>query len=329
VTSPKPLVLCGSRHFLLATASLLAFIAGGYSSTPTARADEPTAVLNVWPDKPPGEPATSAEPEQDLTKPTDRLIAGARIIKLGHVTTPQMHVYLPAAERSNGTAVVICPGGGFNILAWDLEGTEVAQWLNSLGVAAVVLKYRVPKPTSGPPWQAAVQDAQRAMSLTRSKASDWGIDPQKIGILGFSAGGLTAGHVAVENDKRAYEPIDEADKVPYRPDFAVLIYAGGLIDDKTDQLKPEFVVTKLTPPVFFAHAADDKARCENSVQLFLALNKAGVPSELHVYDAGGHGYGLRFNSQFPVTTWSKRCEEWLMRRGLVKLLPAQAPAPGA
>jgi acetyl esterase/lipase len=277
---------------------------------------QPTSELNLWPVKPPGE-LLKVGPEKDLTKAEDELIAGRRIIKLGNVTKPQIHVFLAPKEKRNGTAVVICPGGGFHILAWDLEGTEVAEWLNSLGVSAIVLKYRVPSRQKDVDWLSAVQDAQRAMSITRSKAKDWGINPDRIGILGFSAGGFTASHVTTQT-KRLYEGADDVDKVSFRPDFAIAIYPGGMIDDKTRELKKDFAVTKETPPMFFAHAFDDPVSCESSVQLFLALKKAGVASELHVYDAGGHGYGMRAQADFPVTTWPKRCEEWLGRRGWLK-----------
>jgi acetyl esterase/lipase len=195
-----------------------------------------------------------------------------------------------------------------------LEGTEVAQWLNAQGVTALVLKYRVPRRPENPSLM-AVQDAERALSLARSKADTWGFAPDRLGVLGFSAGGFTAAHVAVAHKKRSYEPSDEIDKISFRPDFGVIVYAGGLIDDKTGELKPEFAVTKETPPLFFAHAVDDGVKCENSVQLFLALKQAGVPSELHIYDAGGHGYGLRADAKFPVTTWPQRCEEWMHRNG--------------
>jgi acetyl esterase/lipase len=285
--------------------------------TQSASAAEPIEVLNIWPNSPPGE-LLKLDAEKDLTKDKDRLIGGRRIIKLGNVAIPQIHVFQPPKEKRNGTAVVICPGGGFNILAWDLEGTEVAEWLNSIGVTAVVLKYRVPSKQGDSRWLSAVQDAQRAMSLTRSKAKEWGIAPDRIGVLGFSAGGFTAGHVAVQHDKRLYEAVDDVDKVSFRPDFAVLVYPGMFIDDKSKELKPEFKATKETPPLFFVHAEDDGLSCENSIQLYLSLKKAGVPGELHIYDVGGHGYGLRPVAEAPVTSWPKRCEDWLGRRGLLK-----------
>ncbi|MBI3877704.1 MAG: alpha/beta hydrolase [Verrucomicrobia bacterium] len=281
------------------------------------RAAEPNHVLNLWTDKPPGEPMNVGA-EQDFTKPTDRLIAGRRIIKLGNVATPQAHVFLPPKEKRNGTAVVICPGGGFSILAWDLEGTEVADWLNSIGVTAFVVKYRVPTAKQSPSWLAPVQDAQRTVSLARGKAAEWGLDAKRIGVLGFSAGGATAGLTMIKNGERQYAAADDTDKLSCRPDFAVLVYPAYFVDDKTGQLKSDIVITKETPPAFFVHAANDPIKVDNSVQLFLAMKKAGVSSELHVYDAGGHGYGLRPVAEFPVTTWPKPCEVWMRRNGLLK-----------
>jgi acetyl esterase/lipase len=287
------------------------------ASTREAPAAEPAAVLDLWPEKPPGE-ARDIGPEQDFTKPEDKLIAGRKIIKLGNVSVPQMHVYLPPKERRNGAAAVVCPGGGFQILAWDLEGTEAAEWLNSLGVAAIVLKYRVPKASQDAPWSAAVQDAQRAMSIARGKAAEWDIDPDRLGVLGFSAGGLTAARLAAQHDQRAYDAADEFDRAPFRPAFAVLIYPGGMLDDKSGALKSDFTIGEATPPTFIVHAEDDPVSCENSVQLFSALKKAGVRSELHIYDAGGHGYGLRPLKAFPVTAWPTACESWLARGGWLK-----------
>lgn len=281
-----------------------------------AQARDPDVVINLWPGNPPGSPIKTG-PEQDFTKPEDRLIAGRKIIKLGNVATPQAHVFLPPQEKRNGTSVVICPGGGFSILAWDLEGTEVAEWLNTLGVTGIVVKYRVPTRDQNPPWLMPVEDAQRAISLARNRASEWGLAADRVGILGFSAGGATAALTAVKNGERIYPAADQTDSFGCRPDFAALIYPGGLIDEKTGQLRESVVVTKEMPPMFFAHAQDDRAVVENSVLLFLALKKAGVPSELHVYDAGGHGYGLREVPDFPVTTWHIRCGDWLKRRGLL------------
>lgn len=272
--------------------------------------------LNVWPGKPPGE--TKELPmEADQTKPQDRLIAGRRIIKLGNVSTPQLAVYRPAKNKDTGAAVVICPGGGHHILAYDLEGTEVAEWLNELGVTGIVLKYRVPFRDPEKRWFAAVQDGQRAMSLVRSKATEWQLDPKRIGLLGFSAGGQVAGLVSIF-EQRQYEPLDDVDKIPYRPDFSVLIYPGGLSDGTQPKLRDEVQVTKQSPPMFFVHAYDDGVSVFNTLLLAGELKKVGVPAEVHVYATGGHGYGLRHVDGQPVTDWPKPCEAWLRTTGILK-----------
>ena len=272
-------------------------------------------VIDLWPGEIPGPPSKADGPEQDRTKPEDRLIAGKRIIKLGNVSKPQMHVFLPEADDANGGAVVICPGGGFHILAWDLEGTEVAQWLNELGFAAIVLKYRVPTGHHGDPgkWKGPVIDAQRALSITRSHADDWKLDPERIGILGFSAGGETAARTALAGGKRLYEATSDRDDASCAADFALLIYPGGLVN-KEGELKEEIDVSDETPPMFFAHAADDRVTCLSSVALFTALKKNNVPAELHIYAAGGHGYGLR-PTEMPVTRWPDRAAAWLTNQG--------------
>ncbi|QDV40788.1 Acetylxylan esterase precursor [Stieleria neptunia] len=297
-------------------ACLIALIAASaFPSLPHVAAGDPI-VMNVWPDKPPGETQTLPE-EADQTKPVDRLIAGRRIIKLGNVSTPQIAVYQPPAEHRNGTAVVICPGGGHHILAYDLEGTEVAEWLNTLGVTAVVLKYRVPARDADRRWRAAVQDAQRAMSLVRSHAEAWKIDPDRIGICGFSAGGETAGLTAIFQEDRTYEAVDKIDQVSIRPDFALLIYAAGMVEKGTTQLHDYIKVNQDTPPMFFAHAFDDRVSVHNCLTLAGALKEAGVPAELHVYATGGHGYGLRVTDQ-PVTRWPEQAASWLKT---MKLIP--------
>ena len=273
--------------------------------------------LDVWPGKPPGE-TKGLPPEADQTKPQDRLIAGRRIIKLGNVSTPQLAVYRPAKDKDTGAAVVICPGGGHHILAYDLEGTEVAEWLNEIGITGIVLKYRVPFRDPEKRWLAAVQDAQRAMSLVRSKASEWKLDPKRIGILGFSAGGQVAGLASIFDEKRQYEPLDDVDKVACRPDFAVLIYPGGLEVPGQPKLRDEVQVTKQSPPMFFVHAFDDGVTALNTLLLATELKKVGVPAEVHVYATGGHGYGLRHVDGHPVTDWPKPCEAWLKTTGVIK-----------
>lgn len=279
-------------------------------------------VFQLWPGAPPGPPAKAEGAERDLTKPDDKLIAGRTIIKLGHVSTPEMHVYLPDKTKANGGAVLVCPGGGFSILAWDLEGTEVAEWLNSLGFAAIVVKYRVPTREHGDtlneqgnaPQKAVgpVMDAQRAMSLTRSKATEWSLDPQRIGIIGFSAGGETAGLTAVLRDERLYPKVDAADEQSCAPNFALPIYPGGFYDKATAGLMPYLQITKNTQPMFFAMAQDDHVNSLNCTALYTALTQAKVPAELHLFTSGGHGYGLRATDE-PVTRWPELAAIWLRR----------------
>jgi acetyl esterase/lipase len=274
-------------------------------------------ILNIWPGKPPGE-TKELPPEIDLTKDTDKLIAGKRIIKLGNVSTPQIAVYKPEKSKDTGASVIICPGGGHHILAYDLEGTEVAEWLNTIGVTGIVLKYRVPFRDPEKRWGAAVADAQRTVSLVRSKAAEWNLDPKRIGICGFSAGGETAGLTSLFLEERQYTAADDVDKVSCKPDFAILIYPGGFDTKGQAQIRVKDKVTKDTPPMFLIHAFDDPVTANNSLALAVELKKVGVPTELHIYDAGGHGYGLRLVNTLPITTWPKRCEEWMQRRGLLK-----------
>lgn len=273
-------------------------------------------VLNVWPGTPPGETKT-LPPEADQTKDTDKPVGGQRIIKLGNVSTPTLAVFRPAKEIDTGAAVVICPGGGFSILAYDLEGTEVAAWLNSIGVTGIVLKYRVPARDPAQRWLAPVQDAQRALGLVRANATAWGLDAKRIGILGFSAGGVTAAYAALLGEERKYAALDAADTQPCRPDFALLIYTGGFVDRGQTEFKSPVPLPRNPPPMFFVHAFDDGVPVQNTLLLAAEVKKLGGSAEVHVYDAGGHGYGLRPVPELPVTTWPARATEWLARRGLL------------
>jgi acetyl esterase/lipase len=273
------------------------------------RAQQPT--LDVWPAMPPGDTG-EVGPEKLLdTKPGER-----QVKRLTNVTRPTITVYRAPRERDTHAAVLICPGGRYNILAMDLEGEEVAAWLNSIGVTGIVLKYRVPRRKDQPPHQLPLMDAQRAMSLVRAHAKEWDLRPDRIGILGFSAGGHLAAATATNFDRRTYQPMDDVDKLSARPDFTVLIYPAYLTVKGKDQLAPEIRVTKESPPTFFAHAGDDGVSPENSIAMCLALKRAGVPAELHVYGNGGHGFGLRPTTS-PATTWPARCEEWLRTRGIL------------
>lgn len=279
--------------------------------TQIGRCDEPT-VIPVWPKSAPGETADLGPEVVQPNKPGEN----PPVTRLTNVSHPTLTVMLPAKEKRNGTAVVICPGGGYNILAWNKEGLEVAEWFNSIGVSAFVLKYRTPTSKREVPWLAPAQDAQRAIRVVRSRAAEWGLKSDRIGLLGFSAGGSAAANAALKSEAELYEGADAADEASCRPDFVALIYPAYLVDTK-GQLKADLSVTKATPPMFLAHAFNDGITCENSVQLFLALKKAGVASELHVYSAGGHGFGLRASGDV-VSSWPKRCEDWLRSRGLLE-----------
>ena len=272
-------------------------------------AGEKHLTFDVWPGDVPGEEGDVDE-EKALEPRGDR-----PIIRLTNVTKPTITLYKPPKQKDTGAAILICPGGGYSILAMDLEGTEVAEWLNSFGVTGILLKYRVPRRKDRPKHLAPLQDAQRAMSIARKHADEWGIDANRIGILGFSAGGHLSASASTNFDSRQYEPIDEVDKISCRPDFAVLLYPAYLTEG--DALAPEIRVTAQTPPIFFAHAADDRIGPENSITMFLALKQAKVAAELHVYASGGHGFGLR-PTDSPCSTWPKRCEQWMKSQGLLE-----------
>jgi acetyl esterase/lipase len=271
--------------------------------------------IRLWPGAAPGDKGGLGE-EKDTTKPSDNLVAGKPVIRIGDVSVPTITVYPAPSDRNTGTAVVVCPGGGYNILAMDLEGTEVCEWLNSIGVTGILLKYRVPAREGGPRHAAPLQDVQRAMGIVRSRAKEWAIDPGRIGVLGFSAGGHLCAALSAAAGGRTYPRVDEADDASCLPDFQVLIYPGGLVPHGSDALAPEVAVTSATPPTFLAMAQDDPVRVENVLAYSVALQKAKVPMELHVYPTGGHGYGLRPARDF-VTTWPARAADWMRSRGLL------------
>lgn len=302
---------------ILTGAAALSLVATAAAQTAGAAAEAGRAgeTFAVWPGPPPGA-SVDLPPEADTTTEAGDLVAGRRVIRLGNVSTPTVTVYRPPAALATGTGVVICPGGGHRILAMDLEGSEVAEWLNSLGVTAFVLKYRVPsRPGREHRWEAAVEDAQRAMSVVRTRAAEFGVDPTRLGILGFSAGGETAGLTAFL-DGRQYAPVDAADGASFRPDFVLLAYAAGMATQDGTALRDYVTITPQSPPTFIIQAQDDFVPVQNALRLGLALKEQQVPFELHVYAEGGHGYGLRETAQ-PVTTWHHRAAAWMKMRGLL------------
>ena len=245
---------------------------------------------------------------------------------------PSITVYLPAAEKANGAAIVVCPGGGYGALAMDHEGKQVAEWLNANGVAAFVLRYRI-APYRHP---APIRDAQRAIRTVRTRAAEWKVDPNKIGILGFSAGGHLTSTAATHFDKGNKDAADPIDRASCRPDFAVLVYPvisftteythkgsmGNLLGFDADEeliesLSNEKQVTPETPPTFLVHTNEDTGvPPENSVLFYLALRKAKVPAEMHIYEKGRHGLGLG-TSDMPLSTWPQHCITWLRGRGMI------------
>ena len=292
----------------------------------SARPDDPP-VLPVWPKRDPGT-LESEEKVKEIGK-------DSRFIS--NVKWPTMTVYRPEAAKASGAAVVICPGGGYGGVAVDLEGHSVAKWLNTLGVAGVVLKYRMPRPAeSKDELPYPLQDAQRAIRTVRARAAEWKIDPAKVGILGFSAGGHLASTAATHFDAGRADAEDPLDRPGCRPDFAILVYpVVSLVEPFThkgsrdallgkgaerallEKYSNELQVTAQTPPTFLIHAKDDPVKVENSLAFAEALKKAGVPHRLQLYDKGGHGFGLGVRGG-DVAQWPVRCAEWMKE---LKLAP--------
>lgn len=289
---------------------LAAIFIGG---TAACLADESPEIA-IWPNGlPPGsvqmDAATIEKLKSELTEE-----------RIKYVDSPTLTVFPASKESANGCAVIICPGGAYNILAWPKEGLEVAEWFNSIGVTAFVLKYRVPRRIPDRIHWEPMQDVQRAIRVVRSGADKWSIDPTRIGTLGFSAGGHLTVMSGVQYSTKCYNNVDAADDLSCRPDFICPIYAaylGNNYNDKVAELGDLITVTKDTPPVFMAVTWDDSMRGAQSALLFARLRENGVPAELHAYSKGGHGYGIR-PSDNPVSSWNTRLAEWLKSQGLLK-----------
>jgi len=315
----------------------LLLTAGGGFAGPNAHADQwhPPAgskQVPLWPGTPPDAVPTIG-PEDVI--PSDNLVAGKPWHSVRNVSNPTFTIFSPPEDKNTGVAVIVFPGGGYKELAIDLEGTEVCDWLTNRGITGVLLKYRVPN--SGCHWDSeekqhktpkvwtALQDAQRAIGFVRKDAAKWGINPAKIGVLGFSAGGNLVAMISGHFSKRLYPPIDAADEISCRPDFAVAIYPGHMSITHTNisrygdtKLNPDLNFNKQSPPTFLLHAKDDTVNVVAYSQLYEAvLKELGVPVETHLFEKGGHAFGLR-QTELPITCWPPLVEKWLRKIGMIE-----------
>jgi acetyl esterase/lipase len=254
-------------------------------------------IIYLWPGKVPGELKEKQPPVIDTSK-------NDKILRFDEVTNPAIEVFLPDKAIKSGSAVIVCPGGGYNILAYDLEGTEIAGWLNKLGFTAFVLQYRIPDKKGG-----ALQDVQRAMRIVRNNPQKWNIDPEKIGVMGFSAGGSLSARASTLFNKKTYPPVDKSDSLSCRPSFTMLIYPAYLDQGPGLTLTPELELSKDVPPIFIFQTADDPYG-NSALVMAGALRNAKLPVELHFLSTGGHGYGLR-PGKVAAETWPLLAEKWL------------------
>ena len=306
-----------------ATLFAVALCVASVAAPPEAPLPEPT-VVRVWPGVAAGDLPEAIGPERWRDpRPGDKWQKWVT-----NVTVPTLTVYPAPAATATGAAAIICPGGGYHDLMWDLEGEEVAAWLNSIGVTGIILKYRCPRRPGDPlgvPAPGPLKDSQRAVSLVRSRAAEWKLDPNRIGMIGFSAGAHLVGSTATNFGHRSYDRVDAVDEVSCRPDFGIMAYSGYFWQLDKKQLTPTVRVLKDAPPLFFVHASDDPVRgaeVQNSLQFYLALREVGALPELHLFDRGGHGFGVRQDGN-PCQSWIKSCASWLERHGMLK-----RPAPG-
>lgn len=296
------MILCHTSLSVLAASTLFQAASGS--------TDGIIGPISLWPGKAPG--MTGDEPPEEEPE------RGDGIRRVTDVSEPAITVYRSAEDKNTGTAVVVCPGGGYNILAIEHEGTRVCEWLATLGVTGVLLKYRVPAGAKGDANRPPLQDAQRALSLVRTRADEWGINGEQIGILGFSAGGHLAAAAAASYGECAHRSVDAADSTNRRPDFAILIYPAYLQDeDDPTRLSSEVAVREGHCPAFLLHAGDDQINPEGSLVYWQALKGVGVPAELHIYKDGGHGFGMKHRDNLIGSTWQDRCADWLAASGLL------------
>jgi len=306
------------RNLIVTLTCLVALVFSNKSLTSIAIGDEypglgkQVAGFNIWPGTAPGEKGNIAE--EKSTKSSD-------ILRIENVSVPTLTIYRPDKEKETGACVMVCPGGGYNILAYDYEGTAIAGYFNSIGVTAAVLKYRVPRREGLEKHVAAFQDAQRGIRILRSRAVEWGIDPHRIGVLGFSASGHLAMMTATHFDENTYPPVDAIDQASARPDFVMPIYPAYMMGDEKERradvkLSPEITIRKDMPPVFISVTDDDENRAAASARVYAAMKEAGVLCELHIFIKGGHGYGMK-ESRGRAAKWDILCTGWLKDIGII------------
>jgi acetyl esterase/lipase len=266
--------------------------------------------LKLWPDGPP----SAMAPRSEATLKATKSPGSSGSTRLTDVTDPIITVYRP--EKPNGVSVIVAPGGGYTFLAYAHEGTQVCEWLNSLGITAVLLKYRTPTRDETEPFALPVEDAQRALGLVRHHAQAWGLDPKRVGLIGFSAGANLVGHVAWDRGERTYSQNAELDD-PRGPDFLVFVYGGGFLD-KTDKSKfrEGFSLPADAPPAFFVVAHDDKSNPVEAARLYLEYKERNLPAELHICTKGGHGFGMKPGAN-PVNQWPQWCAAWMKSLGIL------------
>jgi acetyl esterase/lipase len=274
--------------------------------------------IPLWPGLAPGE--TTKNPGTTLPhRPEEQ----PPITRVENITAPTLSIFPAPQDETIGVGILILPGGGFGKVVPDMEGSEAAFWLNKLGISAYVLSYRT---TSGvdpagetaaksEPWKRPLQDSQRAVRHLRHHAAEYGLDPAKIGLLGFSAGGQVAA-IHLTNDTAAYDKIDAVDEASFRPDFSLLIYPWRVSDEATGSLIPQIVPSAKMPPGFLVHTDDDKSSSLGAALIYLGMKQHGVSGELHIYQNGGHGYGTRDRPGSVIGTWSDRATDWLRVREL-------------
>ena len=270
-----------------------------------ANLEENAIVMQIWPESALGDNA-GVETEKNMPS------RGDGVIRISDITAPSITIYKPSQIKDKTPAVVICPGGGYNYVTFNKEGSRIAEWLNLLGITGIVLKYHTPNQRDN-----AFKDIQRAIRVVRHNAEEWNIDSKQIGAIGFSAGGHLCARVSGDFENKFYEPVDELDSISCKPDFTILIYPAYLYNGKGG-LNEEIKVTSQNPRTFLIQTQDDVIGVENSIYYYLALKKASVQSEMHIFPTGGHGYSMESDPKHTVSQWPKFCEQWLHQIGILQ-----------